>query len=82
VRPRRITSVRSEGDAHSPGADSRLARAEGRITIERLLDRMNDIRISEKEHGPPGARRYDYVPTYILRGVSRLDLEFESHVSR
>jgi cytochrome P450 family 150 subfamily A5 len=59
-----------------PGAP--LARTEGRITIERLLDRMDTIRISEKEHGPAGARRYDYVPTYILRGVSRLYLEFET----
>ena len=56
------------------------SRAEGRITIERLLDRMDNIRISEKEHGPAGARRYDYVPTYILRGVSRLHLEFEPRV--
>ena len=64
--------------AHTcPGAP--LARAEGRITIERLLDRMDSITISEKEHGPAGARRYDYVPTYILRGVSRLHLEFEPH---
>ena len=62
--------------AHTcPGAP--LARAEGRITIERLLDRLDDIRISEKEHGPAGARRYDYVPTYILRGVSRLHLEYD-----
>ncbi len=62
--------------AHTcPGAP--LARAEGRITIERLLDRMDNITISDKEHGPAGARRYDYVPTYILRGVSRLHLEFE-----
>lgn len=62
--------------AHTcPGAP--LARAEGRITIERLLDRMDNIRICEKEHGPAGARRYDYVPTYILRGVSRLHLDFE-----
>ncbi len=58
-----------------PGAP--LARAEGRITVERLLDRMDDIRISETEHGPAGNRRYDYVPTYILRGVSRLHLEFD-----
>ncbi len=58
-----------------PGAP--LARAEGRITVERLLDRMDDIRISETEHGPVGHRRYDYVPTYILRGVSRLHLEFD-----
>jgi cytochrome P450 family 150 subfamily A5 len=62
--------------AHTcPGAP--LARAEGRITIERLLDRLDNIKISEKEHGPAGARHYDYVPTYILRGVSRLHLEFE-----
>jgi cytochrome P450 len=63
-----------------PGAP--LARAEGRITVERLLDRMDNIRISDKEHGPSGARRYDYVPTYILRGVSRLHLEFEPRVLR
>jgi cytochrome P450 len=60
-----------------PGAP--LARTEGRITIERLLDRMDNIRISEKEHGPAGARRYDYVPTYILRGVSQLHIEFDPH---
>jgi cytochrome P450 len=58
-----------------PGAP--LARAEGRITLERLLDRMADIRISESHHGPMGARRYHYVPTYILRGVSRLHIEFD-----
>ena len=34
------------------------------------------------EHGPAGARRYDYVPTYILRGVSRLYLEFEPRAVR
>ena len=27
-------------------------------------------------HGPAGARRYQYVPTYILRGLTRLHLEF------
>jgi cytochrome P450 len=58
-----------------PGAP--LARAEGRITIERLLDRIDDIHISEAHHGPAGARRYHYLPTYILRGVSRLYLEFD-----
>jgi cytochrome P450 len=57
-----------------PGAP--LARAEARVSIERLLDRMGDIRISESEHGPPGARRYRYVPTYILRGLTQLHLEF------
>jgi cytochrome P450 len=57
-----------------PGAP--LARAEARVSIERLLDRMGDIRISEAEHGPPDARRYEYVPTFILRGLRSLHLEF------
>jgi cytochrome P450 len=62
------------GPHSCPGAP--LARAEGRITVERFLDRMSDIRIAEAEHGPPGARRYEYVPTYILRGLTRLHLEW------
>jgi hypothetical protein len=37
---------------------------------------MTDIHISEAAHGPAGERRYDYVPTYILRGLTRLHLEF------
>jgi cytochrome P450 len=53
-----------------------LARAEACISIEHLLRRMLDIKISESSHGPAGARRYDYVPTYILRGLQRLHLDF------
>ncbi len=53
-----------------------LARMETRVSIERLLDRLGEIRISEPEHGPPGARRYEYIPTYILRGLTRLNLGF------
>ena len=51
-----------------PGAP--LARAEGCVSVERILDRMRDITISETEHGPAGARRYEYAPTYILRGLT------------
>lgn len=57
-----------------PGAP--LARAEARVAIERLLDRTSGIRISERAHGPADARRYQYLPTYILRGLTRLHLEF------
>jgi cytochrome P450 len=57
-----------------PGAP--LARVEGRISLERILDRMADIRISGTEHGPAGARRFGYEPTYILRGLTDLHLEF------
>jgi len=63
------------GGHFCPGAP--LARAEARVAIERLLDRMRDIRISEAHHGPAGARRYEYAPTYILRGLNRLHLTFE-----
>jgi cytochrome P450 len=57
-----------------PGAP--LARAEARISVERWLDRFTDIRIDEDKHGPPNARDYRYAPTYILRGLNRLFLEF------
>jgi cytochrome P450 len=57
-----------------PGAP--LARVEGRVSIERILDRMSEITISEAKHGSAGARRYTYEPTYILRGLSELHLSF------
>jgi cytochrome P450 len=57
-------------------AGAPLARAEARVSAERLLDRITDIKISEKEHGPAGARRYEHPNTYMIRGVNRLHLEF------
>jgi len=53
-----------------------LARMETRVSIERLLERLAEIRISDAHHGPSGSRRYDYIPTYILRGLTHLHLEF------
>ena len=62
--------------AHTcPGAP--LARAEGRVSIERLLHRTSAIGIDEAVHGPDGARRYEYAPTYILRGLRRLHLAID-----
>ncbi|MGW0183050.1 cytochrome P450 [Nocardia sp. NPDC003345] len=62
--------------AHScPGAP--LARAEARISINRLLDRTADLRIDETRHGTPDARRYDYEPTFVMRGLSALHVEFD-----
>ena len=69
------TSLSGAGIHTCPGAP--LARAEARVAIERLLDRTTDIRISEAHHGPAGARHYSYVPTYILRGLTELHLEFD-----
>jgi cytochrome P450 len=53
-----------------------LARAEARVSIERFLDRMAGITISEANHGSAGSRRYAYDPTYILRGVRSLHLDY------
>ena len=58
-----------------PGAP--LARAESVVAFNRLFDRTSDIRISEAHHGPAGARRYNYVPTFILRGLTSLHIEFD-----
>ncbi|HMN45878.1 MAG TPA: cytochrome P450 [Povalibacter sp.] len=58
-----------------PGAP--LARAEAVVSLNRMFDRTRDIHISEKVHGPPGARRYGYLPTFILRGLTHLALEFD-----
>jgi cytochrome P450 len=58
-----------------PGAA--LARTEIRISLERLLSRLREIRVSEAKHGPPDARRYEFEPTYLLRGLRNLHLEFK-----
>ncbi|HEX4218488.1 MAG TPA: cytochrome P450 [Acidimicrobiales bacterium] len=62
------------GSHSCPGGP--LARAEGRISIDRILDRTRDIRLSEEHHGPPGHRRFAYEPTWVLRGLHDLHIEF------
>lgn len=57
-----------------PGAP--LARSEVRISIERLFDRTTDIAVSEEHHGPVGNRRWDYMPTFMFRGLTNLHLQF------
>ena len=54
-----------------------LARVEGRVSLERILDRMHDIRLDEEHHGPPDARRFRYEPTWILRGLTKVHIEFD-----
>jgi cytochrome P450 len=52
-----------------------LARAEMRIALERILERTADIRISPADHGPDGARGYEYDATFFFRGLRALYLE-------
>jgi cytochrome P450 len=64
----------SRGIHSCPGAP--LARAEGRVSIERLLDRLADITIDEDKHGPADDRSYTYEPTFLLRGLTDLHIRF------
>ncbi|KUI38487.1 cytochrome [Mycobacterium sp. IS-1496] len=64
------------GPHSCPG--SPLARAEARIAVNRILDRMADIRISEEMHGPSESRKYDYEPTFIMRGLTALHVEYNA----
>jgi cytochrome P450 len=72
----RLNVAFGRGRHTCPGAP--LARAEAVVSLNRMFDRTSDIRISEKVHGPAGARRYGYLPTFILRGLTHLALEFDA----
>jgi len=52
-----------------------LARAEVRVILEQLLAQTSRIALSEAEHGPAGARRLSYEPSYIIRGLEALHVE-------
>lgn len=57
-----------------PGAP--LARTEVRISLERMLARLGEIRLDPERHGPEGARRFTYLPTYVFRSLAELHLRF------
>ncbi len=57
-------------------AGAPLARVEGVITVNRMLDRMRDITISEAKHGAAEDRQYRYEPTFLLRGFTELHIDF------
>jgi cytochrome P450 len=73
------TNVRSHiafgRGAHScPGGP--LARVEAKASLERIMARTENITLSEEHHGPVGARRFSYEPTWVLRGLTAVHLEF------
>lgn len=57
-------------------AGAPLARVEGRITLERMLDRFDDITVDDTEHGPSAERSYSYEPTFLLRGLRELHITY------
>lgn len=62
------------GPHSCPGAP--LARAEGRISMNRILDRMADIAVDERFHGPADDRNYNFEPTFVMRGLTDLHITF------
>ena len=55
------------GEHFCPGAS--LARAEARISFERLLARLDDVQLAD-------ASALRYAPSFIIRGLEKLDLRF------
>lgn len=55
-----------------PGAP--LARVEAKVSIDRILDATDQITLSEDHHGPAGDRRFTYLPTFVMRGLTELHL--------
>jgi len=58
-------------------AGAPLARAEVAMIFNTLFDLTSDIAISEEAHGKPGERRYQFEPSFIIRGLGSLHLELK-----
>ncbi|MGA6204101.1 cytochrome P450 [Nocardia testacea] len=57
-------------------AGAPLARTEGHVTLDRLLDRFTDLAVDEDMHGSAAARDYRYEPTFLLRGLQELHITY------
>jgi cytochrome P450 len=56
-------------------AGAPLARKEVAVLYEKLFEHTSDIKLSETHHGPKGARRIEFEPSYIIRGLADLHVE-------
>lgn len=56
---------------------SPLARREITISLQRLLARLGNIRLSEAHHGRAGDHRFEYAHNATLRILNHLHLEFD-----
>lgn len=74
-RPRSREHIGFGRGAHTC-AGMALARAEITACLERILDRVGNIQLSESKHGKAGERHFSYEPIYTLRALKSLHLEF------
>jgi cytochrome P450 len=51
-----------------------LARAELKVALECMFDRTTDIRFDEARHGPEGRRSFEFIPSFVVRGMTELHL--------
>ncbi|WP_295633130.1 cytochrome P450 [Novosphingobium sp.] len=51
-----------------------LARVEVRVLLEELLEHTSNIDLDPARHGPKGARKLEFEPSFIIRGLARLDV--------
>jgi len=56
-------------------AGAPLARAEVRIILEKFLAQTSRIDLDEARHGPAGQRDFDFEPSFIIRGLSELQVK-------
>lgn len=62
-------------------AGAPLARVEVRVILEEFLKQTKSIALDEDRHGPMGQRRFDFEPSFIIRGLSDLKLKLVPAVS-
>jgi cytochrome P450 len=55
-------------------AGAPLARAEVRVLLDKFLAHTSEIGLNEAMHGPTGARRFDYEPSFMIRGLAELHI--------
>jgi len=58
-------------------AGAPLARAEVIEILNAFFDHTSDISFSEAKHGLPGQRKYDFEPSFIIRGLNELYVDFK-----
>ena len=57
-------------------AGAPLARVEVRVILEKFLEMTSRIDLDEAKHVPAGNRRFDFEPSFIIRGLSELQVKF------
>ncbi len=56
-------------------AGAPLARVEVRVILEKFLEQTSNIDLDETVHGPRGKRNFDFEPSFIIRGLSKLHVK-------